>query len=326
MADPISITSDAFRVDFKMQVLGERPDGTLGVAFVPDPDRYEWKEDEKHGRILYDLKTNTSIPESVLGELAEQMAGSPIYGPPSAIPSHEEFFNERREIIEAALNGSAHPEQLASPSAELLAEKAGQRQEVAVLSIDVVGSTRHQAARSEAYGRINRILLREIGAVTSIFGGAVINFTGDGAVVGFLGPGFNFAADMVFDAATALVADIYGVMNPSLEKAGLFAIDVRVGLDMNEAEIAAVGSEESRRQHDVLGIAVSMAAKVQARGAPGEVWVGQTLYEGLHVSRQNLLEPVSPGAGWDFVDRMGSTYGLYRVRVLPPSSPESAPS
>lgn len=321
MTDPIPITSDAFRVDFKMKVQGEQPDGSLEVAFIPDPDRYEWQEDEEHGRVLYDLRTKARIAESVLGELAEQMAGSPIFAPPSGIPTYEELFKARRTVIKAALAGEAHPEDLASPSAEILAEKAGQRQEVAVLSVDVIGSTRLQATQSEAYGRINQILLREIAAVTSVFGGVVINFTGDGAVVGFLGPGFNVAADMVFDAATALIADIYGVMNPSLEEAGLFPIDARVGLDMNEAEIAAVGSEESRRQHDVLGIAVSMAAKVQARGAPGELWVGQTLYEGLHVSRQDLLEPASSGKEWDFVDRMGQPYALYRMQIVPPSHP-----
>jgi class 3 adenylate cyclase len=320
MTDPIPIKSNAFRVDFKVKVLGERPDGTFEVAFIPDPDRYEWREDEEHGRVLYDLKTRTTIIESVLGELAEQMAGSPIFAPPSGIPTYEELFKNRRSVIKAALAGEAHPEELASPSAELLAAKAGQRQEVAVLSVDVIGSTRLQATKPEAYGQINQVLLREIAAVTSVFGGVVINFTGDGAVVGFLGPGFNVAADMVFDAGAALVADLYGVMNPSLEEAGLFPIDVRVGLDMNEAEVAAVGSEGSRRQHDVLGIAVSMAAKVQAKGAPGEVWVGQTLYEGLHVSRQNLLLPASPGEDWDFVDRMGQPYAVYRMPVVPSST------
>lgn len=316
MGDAIEITSDSFRVDFKVKVLGTRSDGTVEMAFVPDLERYEWHDDDEHGRVLYDLKTNTMIPESVMEEMAEQVAGATIYGPP-AIPDAADLFARRRVVIKSALGGAEHPEALSSPSADLLAEKVGQKQEVAVLSVDVVGSTRLQANESEAYGRINQILLREIAAVTSVFGGAVINFTGDGAVVGFLGPGFNIANDMVFDAATTLVADIYRVMNPALEAAGLFGIDVRVGLDMNQAEVAAVGSEDSRRQHDVLGIAVSMAAKVQTRGAPGEVWVGQTLYETLHISRQKLLEPAPPGEGWDFVNRMGEPYALYRCLVVP---------
>lgn len=322
MDDPIQIENDSFRVDFKVKVLKTRPDGVVEMAFVPDPERYEWLDDDEHGRVLYDLKTKTMIPESVMEEMAEQIAGQPIYAPPAGIPTAADLFSRRREVIESALNGIEPPEEINSPSADVLAERVGERQEVAVLSIDVVGSTRLQAEAPEAYRRINKILLREVAAVTAVFGGVVINFTGDGAVVGFLGPGFNVANDMVFDAATVLVADIYGVMNPLLEAAGLFGIDVRVGLDMNEAEVAAVGSDDSRRQHDVLGIAVSMAAKVQTRGASGEVWVGQTLYETLHISRQKLLERVQMEEGWGFVNRGGEPYELYRCGVVPsPNTP-----
>ena len=167
-----------------------------------------------------------------------------------------------------------------------------------MLSIDVVGSTRLQAEQPEAYARINEILLREIAAVTAEFGGAIINFIGDGAVVGFLGPGFNVANDMVFDAATALLVDVYAVMNPALERAGLFAIDVRIG------------------------IAVAMAAKVQARGAARELWVGQTLFETLHVSRQNYLVAAPSGEDWEFVGRTGEPYALYRFALPPEDTPE----
>jgi class 3 adenylate cyclase len=318
MGGPIEIKSDSFRVDFKMQILNIGPSGAMEFALRPDPDRYEWLDDDEHGRVLYDIKTKTRILESVIAEMAEQAVGMPIYAPPGNIPDSQELLDQRRGLIEAALGEQEEPEALGSPSSDALAEKVGERQEVAVLSVDVVGSTRHQAENAEGYGRAVQILLREIAAVTAVFGGVVINFTGDGAIVGFLGPGFNVANDMVFDAATVLVADVYGVMNPALKAAGLPYIDVRVGLDMNEAEVTAVGSEESRRQHDVLGIAVSMAAKVQAQGAPGEVWVGQTLYESLHVSRQNMLKPATAGEGWDFVDRVGQPYALYRLPMVSP--------
>ena len=214
-----------------------------------------------------------------------------------------------------ALSAGGDPEVLANPAADLLAERLGQSQEVAVLSVDIIDSTRLAAEKGAAYRRVNEIFLREIAAVTSAFGGTVINYGGDGGVVGFLGPGFNVANDLAFDAATVLVADIYGLMNPLLERAGLFGVDVRVGLDMNEGAITAVGSEDNRRQPDILGIAVSMASKVQGRGAPREVWVGQTLYETLHVSRQKLLEPAAPGEGWDFVNRAGEPYALFRCPV-----------
>jgi class 3 adenylate cyclase len=315
VADPISITNDSFRIDFKTKVLGKEPDGTLRLAFVPDPDRFEWREDDKHGWVLYDTKTHAMIVKSAVEEAAEQMKGAPIYAPPVDIPTPDDLFAERRQVMTEALSDGGHPENLANPAADLLAERLGQSQEVAVLSVDIIDSTRLAAEKGAAYRRVDEIFLREIAAVTSAFGGTVINYGGDGGVVGFLGPGFNVANDLAFDAATVLVADIYGLMNPLLERAGLFGVDVRVGLDMNEGEITAVGSEDNRRQPDILGIAVSMASKVQARGAPREVWVGQTLYETLHVSRQKLLEPAAPGEGWDFVNRAGTPYALFRCPV-----------
>lgn len=81
MDEPIEISNDSFRVDFKVKVLNTRPDGTVEMAFVPDPERYEWLDGDKHGRVLYDLNTNTMIPESVMEEMAEQVAGTPIYAP-----------------------------------------------------------------------------------------------------------------------------------------------------------------------------------------------------------------------------------------------------
>jgi class 3 adenylate cyclase len=318
MGEPIEIKSDSFRVDFKVQVLNTRPDGIVEMAFIPDPERYEWLDDDEHGRVLRDIKTNTMIPEAVFAEMAEQAVDVPIYAPPKGIPDAPDLLDERRKVIEAALSVEGHPEELASPSAEVLAAKAGKSQEFAVLAVDVVDSTRHQAENAEGYRRTNEVLLREIAAVTAVFGGVVIKFTGDGGLVAFLGPGFNVANDMVFDAATALVADVYAVMNPALRAAGLPRVDVRVGLDMNEAQVTAVGSEDSHRQNDVLGVAVSMAAKIESVGAPGEVWVGQTLYETLHISRQNKLELGAPNKDWNFVNRAGKPYELYRLPMVPP--------
>lgn len=68
---------------------------------------------------------------------------------------------------------------------------------------------RLDAPSSGECGRLQRAcprLAREIADVSSIFGGLIIKYTGDGAIVGFPEP-FNVAADMAFDAASAIIAD-----------------------------------------------------------------------------------------------------------------------
>lgn len=103
MGEPIEITSDSFRVDFKVRVLNTRPDGIVEMAFIPDPERYEWLDDDEHGRVLRDIKTNTMIPEAVFAEMAEQAVDVPIYAPPKGIPDAPDLLEERRKVIEAAL-------------------------------------------------------------------------------------------------------------------------------------------------------------------------------------------------------------------------------
>jgi class 3 adenylate cyclase len=107
------------------------------------------------------------------------------------------------------------------------------------------------------------------------------------------------------------------VLNPIVREFGLPPIGVRVGVDANDAQVHTIGHASNRRAPDVLGIAVSMAAKIEGLGAPEEVWVGQYLHEILHVSRQELLSPVSPSGDWGFVDRFDDQYRLYRTRVIP---------
>ena len=319
MAESIEINSDAGRFDVLVEVGKTNLDGSVELTFRPHPDRYIWRDDETEGRVLYDVKTRTVFPESVLREMAEQMmAGIPFYMPPDDLPDVEDLLAERKAAIEASLSGADPGEELASPSEAELAKLVGEQREVAALSVDLVGSTRLQASDRAAYGTLVPLMLREVAAVTATFGGVVVNFTGDGAIVAFPGPGSTVANDMAFDAATALVADIYLVLNPATKAAGLPGIDIRVGLDSNEGEATTVGSETSRRQLDMLGLALSMAAKVQSRAAPGEVWVGQMLYETLHVSRQERLSPASPGNTWDFVDRSGQPYALYHFPMVPP--------
>jgi class 3 adenylate cyclase len=318
MSEPIEIDQESFRIDFETRITGSAAEGSLEFEMRPHPDRYEWREDEEYGRILVDRKTNFMYPESVVEEVAAQMKGAAIYGPPARVPAIEVLLRERREAIEAALGGEDPEEELADPAGEELAARVGEDQQVSVLAADLVDSTRLQAGDRRTYDTVVPILLNEISAIGSRLGGTLINYGGDGGLVGFLGPGFNVASDLAFDAATALVASIYGVMNPLLKAASFPGVDVRVGLDANNARVTPIGSASARRQPDLLGIAVSMAAKVQARGRGGEVWVGQSLYETLHISRQELLEAAPTPADWDFVDRSGDPYALYRYPLVPP--------
>jgi class 3 adenylate cyclase len=83
------------------------------------------------------------------------------------------------------------------------------------------------------------------------FGGRHIKTTGDGILATFDGPA------RAIQCGRALC-----------EGARQLGLDVRVGLHTGEVE---------RRGGDVAGIAVHIAARVQAQAQPGEVWVSRTV-------------------------------------------------
>lgn len=307
---PTRIDSDNLRIDFNVEVLGEEPDGTLTLAFHPNRERYEWRDDSEYGRVLFDRNTRAMYPEAVIAGLAEQMVGTPMFAPRD-VPKASTLLEQRRQAIVALLEGTGPKPPLANPSAAALAQIAGENRHFVVISVDLVSSTRMQAEQRDAYRRLVPVLLHEASAVGDIFGGVLIKYTGDGVLIGFPEPAFCIQADAAFDAACAILAVVYRVLNPEAEQRGLPPMAIRVGLDAHDAEVTAIGASAAQRQLDVMGLAVSLAAKVQSVAAPGELWVGQCLYELLHHSRQTYLKPAT--APFPFVDRGEDQYKLYRM-------------
>jgi class 3 adenylate cyclase len=83
------------------------------------------------------------------------------------------------------------------------------------------------------------------------FGGRHVKTTGDGILATFDGPARAIQCGLaICDGARQL------------------GVEVRVGVHTGEVE---------RRGDDVAGIGVHIAARVQARAQPGEVWVSRTV-------------------------------------------------
>jgi class 3 adenylate cyclase len=137
--------------------------------------------------------------------------------------------------IEAFLTGAL----AAAPTNRVLAT---------VLFTDIVGSTERAAALGDeawtiTIGAHNRAVEQHVSSAR----GAVVKFTGDGALATFDGPA------RAINCACAI--------RDAMQDIGL---SVRVGLHTGEVEVA---------DSDVHGIAVHIAARIMALAAPGEVLV-----------------------------------------------------
>ena len=121
-----------------------------------------------------------------------------------------------------------------------------------ILFTDIVDSTKQAAGAGD---RRWRELLdnhdRMAGRQVHRFGGRQVKTTGDGMLATFDGPARAIQCGLALcDGARQL------------------GLEVRVGLHAGEVE---------RRGHDLAGIGVHIAARVQARAQPGEVWVSRTV-------------------------------------------------
>ena len=311
---PIKIDSNWVRIDVESVEIGDpEPDGTRPLQVRFSKARYKLQED---GSVL-DIQTNgVSCPR--LEERGRADINTIANGATVESPKRQDLMETLQERSEAIGYALEHPESIEQPQSpeNPLADLVGSQVALAALCIDLVGSTQLQASNPDAYGRIVPLLLRELAEIVGDFDGVIVNFTGDGLIAAFDGQGISIAAcDAAVHAASVMVAVVYTALNTQLERHGLPAVDIRIGADASEASVRVVGSAASRTQPDVYGMALTMAAKIQAVGTPGEVWIGERLHGHLHVKNQVTSVPVEPPASWRFVNGGNWTYKLYAIPV-----------
>ena len=321
--DRVPALHDRFRMDFHVQILEtDEESGLMKFALRPDPDRYEWIEDGQGGRALLDRFDGNIIPEHVIAEAARNMAGMPTTFAPPLINDALAYVDSRGEVIEGMLAGEGPAPDLADPSADLLTELADLDLDFAIISVDLVGSTKlaTSIARPD-YVRLVQTLQWELAEVAPLFHGHVLKYTGDGVIVFIPGPSSNQQNDLAIDCALTMRGVVYRALNPALKRAGLPTVQIRIGIDAGEASVVVLGSPATKRHADIIGDVVSLACKIERSARAGDIQVGGIAARAMHVHWREILELAPVPARWSYTDEWGEPYPVYRVRrVLPPSN------
>lgn len=311
-----------FRADFVFEDLEfDEEARTLRFRLAPDPRRYRRvDEDDRHG--WYDPIESMFLTDELLKNTAPQMVGLPFYFQQQQIGNAEEYVKARSAEIEAQLDGEPPAGELRDASQEFLSSLDVRALRFAFLSIDVVGSTSLASRLSgEVYGRIISTLLGELSLLVPAFHGHVLKYTGDGLIAYFPEPAFITKNDLALDCALVMRMLVHDALNPALLQRDLPPIEVRVGVDSGKALVVTMGSELTKRETDLLGLTLSLAAKVQSLAKPGEVLVGQTSDENLHIAWREQLEEIGLPDDWKYTNWEGGLYRVYRFGRRPDSPP-----
>lgn len=314
----MSKKSKRLRLDFIQEIISKKEDEgavTYRVTLIPNPERYEWKEIAGK-KYLFDKLDQILLSEEVFRDLAKQMKALPIYFQKSQIDDTEQYIKSMEPSILARLTGNDKLTSLEDKSEAFLESLAKDKLGFVIMCVDIAGSTKLSLnLRPEKYARLISTTLYEVSEIIPLFHGHVLKYTGDGLIAYFAEPSFILKNDLALYCALTIRKLVYVGLNKVLEENGYPRIDIRIGLDSGDAYIVTIGSPKTKRHKDVIGSVVSLAAKIQGLGDPGDILLGEVTVRNLHTKWRQICEDSRPPEEWKYKDENGKPYQVYKVKL-----------
>lgn len=211
------------------------------------------------------------------------------------IPINEDedkFFENLKEDTQNYLEGKIDrfedPEyKEKDPSEEFLfnyyKETKRKKIDVAILSVDVVGSTKLSKNLSqEKYAKLISVFLREISQIVYNHNGYCLKYIGDEIIAYFPGPDISGMHDNALFCAYAIKKYILRILNPILNEKSFPEINFRLSLNSGVAMLTVVGHPVSMQHFDLIGEPINITKKIQTKAEINSIVVGQTAKSVAH--------------------------------------------
>lgn len=146
--------------------------------------------------------------------------------------------------------------------------------------------------------------------------GYVLKFVGD-AVIGYFIPGNSplLIADYVVNSAIRMREVVEKGINPILNEYDYPELNIKIGIDYGESVVVQYGKSKVKSHVDLLGPALSIAAKIQNLAKPNQILIGEDVFTKLHPSLKKLFtEKHWHGNEWRYHDReTGKLYPVFEI-------------
>jgi len=229
----------------------------------------------------------------------------------------ESLIKETQKRVWSSLKKGYEYDYSVDESDKFLRDHVSQRMHMIVLFVDLVGSTDMSLTLpAEKLGIIISSFSQEMRFVIKHHGGYVLKYVGD-AVIGYFIAEDNplVVADSAVNCAKTMVDIIERGINPILNEYDYPELRVKIGMDFGENAIVRYGSDKTRSHVDILGPAVSIAAKITAITKPNQILIGEDVYEKLHPSLKGLFKKVEWHTNqWNYHNKeTGKLYDVYAM-------------
>jgi adenylate cyclase len=206
---------------------------------------------------------------------------------------------------------------------EILERHAKSKLMLAILHIDLVGSTRMSSSLpADRLAAIIQAFTQEMSITISAYGGYVLKYVGDAILAFFLANDDAYLPCVnAVNCARSMVKIVRDGINPILNQYDYPEISVRVGIDLGENVVVQYGWDThtvdgkklSSPHYDILGYTINIATKMTALAKPDQIVIGQMVYDVLDERQKSTFHPlrISPEV-WNYVsDYSHGIYPLY---------------
>lgn len=302
------------RIDFIQEVVAtDDATRTVTVRFKPDPKRYEWIKKDGEDYLL-DKFDRSIMSKTSFISLLEQMKNKPIYYHEPKIKNLSKYYKSRKKTVRRIIQTGIIEFNPIDKSEAFLEQLETDHLKFVILSLDTVGSTvLANTIEPKTYALITSIIAYEISNIVSLFNGYVLKYTGDGIIAYFPEPSFISMNDLSVDCALSLRALFVKVINPLFKIYKFPAIDIRIGLDAGEAYVQTIGNPSAKQHKDIIGIVISLAAKIQAKAKTNEIYLGEVVERNLHISWRERCKEVVDIVDWKYINHDGTKYKIYSI-------------
>ncbi|MDE1765424.1 MAG: adenylate/guanylate cyclase domain-containing protein [Thaumarchaeota archaeon] len=231
----------------------------------------------------------------------------------------ESLIKETQKRVWSSLKKGYEYQYAIDESDQFLREHVSKRMHMIVLFVDLVGSTEMSLTLpAEKLGIIISSFSQEMRFVIKNYGGYVLKYVGD-AVIGYFVAEENplVVSDSAVNCAKTMIDVIERGINPILSEYDYPELRVKIGMDFGENAIVRYGSDKTRSHVDILGPAVSIAAKITALARPNQILIGEDVHEKLHPSLKDLFKKVEwHGNQWNYHNKeTGKIYDVFALHV-----------
>ena len=300
---------------------------------MSDDDEARAEIDKKYEKLLAAATGNESNNIEIETDKEPEIGKEPKYQMPSTsnivdmmlgkrsgetLDSETMILETQKRIWRAIKQGGVEYYGIVSESDEFLREHVNEKIPMAVMFVDLVGSTDMSLSLpEEKVAMIVSSFAQEMAIAVKQHSGYTLKFVGDAVIGYFIHKSALMASDNAISCAQTMIKIIEDGINPILNNYEYPELFIKIGVDYGESMVMRYGKDKARSHVDLLGPVMNIAAKVQNKAKPQQIMIGEDIYNKIHpTSQKNFELKVWDKDSWNYRNRhTGKLYPVYASKT-----------